>query len=208
MFSYILKQLEEAESLLIELGASGSDLNVKIESIQHILSPGTVNTLMEASHAVKLPSEFFSERDIDDLETAIGHALTTLNKYKLDKSFKDLKEHIGQTNHLFEPSMFERIKNFFAVNSEAQSRKMEPSKIILINLLKRQSLSCDRCNSLSIPILDTADRYKCIKCSRQFISAKHYIRHAALDSFKDSWTTQRLIFNYYDECVERITDQA
>ncbi len=208
MFSYILKQLEEAESLLIELGASGSDLNAKIESIQHILSPGTVNALIEASHAVKLPSEFFSERDIDDLEIAIGHALNTLNKYTLDESFKDLKEHIEQTNHLFEPSMFERIKNLFAVDSEAQSRKMEPSKIILINLLKRQSLSCDRCNSLSIPILDTADRYKCIKCSRQFISAKHYIRHATLDSFKDSWTTQRLIFNYYDECVERITNQA
>ena len=36
MFSYILKRLEEAESLLIELGASGSDLDAKIESVQHI----------------------------------------------------------------------------------------------------------------------------------------------------------------------------
>jgi len=202
MFSYILKRLEEADSLLIELGASGSDLKAKVESIQHILNPDTANALIKVSHAVKLSPEFFSESDIEDLEALIGETVSALYEQALEKS------PIEDTLDFSEPSMLERIKNFFAVDPVAQSRKMEPSKVIVINLLKRQSLSCDRCNSLSVPILDTADRYKCIKCERQFISAKHHIRHAVLDSFKDNWAAQRLILKYYSECVERITDQA
>jgi hypothetical protein len=208
MFSYILKRLEEAESLLIELGASGPDLNAKIESIQHILNPETANALTKVSHALKLPPDFFSESDIEDLEVLMGETVSALTKQAFEKSSDELREQLEETLDFCEPSMLERIKNFFAVDPVAQSRKMEPSKIILINLLKRQSLSCDRCNSLSVPILDTADRYKCIKCERQFISAKHHIRHAILDSFKDNWAAQRLILKYYPECVERITDQA
>jgi hypothetical protein len=207
MFFHILKQLEEAESLLLELEASGVDLTAKIESIQHILNPETANALIEVSHAVKLSPEFFSENDIDNLETLIGKTVSILNKQVLEKNSNDLGEYLKKTMPLFESIMFERMKNFFGVDPVAQSRKMEPSKIILINLLKRQSLSCSRCNSLSVPILDTADRYKCIKCERQFISAKHHIRHAILDSFKDNWVAQRLILKYYAECVERITDQ-
>ncbi|SFI22720.1 hypothetical protein SAMN05444507_106360 [Pseudomonas syringae] len=208
MFSYLLKEIEEAESLLLELGASGPDLNAKVESIRHTLNPETINVLINVSHAIKLPPQFFSESDTSYLEISISQVVTDLNKQILDKNIKGLKEHIVQTNHLFEPSMFERMKIFFAVDPVAQSRKMEPSKIILINLLKRQSLSCDRCNSLSVPILDTADRYKCIKCERQFISAEHHIRHAILDSFKDNWAAQRLILKHYDECVDRISNQA
>jgi hypothetical protein len=208
MFSYILKRLEEAESLLIELGASGPDLNAKIESIQHILNPETANALTKVSHAVKLSPEFFSESEIEDLEALIGETLSALTKQAFEKSSDKLREQLEETLAFCEPSVLERIKNFFAVDPVAQSRKMEPSKIILINLLKRQSLSCDKCNSLSVPILDTTDRYKCIKCERQFISAKHHIRNAVLDSFKDNWAAQRLILKYYPECVERITDQA
>lgn len=207
MFFHILKQLEEAESLLLELGASGADLTAKIESIQHILNPEIADAVIKVSHAIKLSPEFFSENDIDNLETLIGRTVSALNKQVFEKNSTEFAEHIKQTMHLIEPSMLERIKYFFAVNPVAQSRKMEPSKVILINLLKRRSLSCDKCNSLSIPILDTADRYKCIKCARQFISAQHFIRNAILDSFKDNWVAQRLILKYYAECVERITDQ-
>ena len=137
----------------------------------------------------------------------MGETVSALTKQAFEKSSDELREQLEETLDFCEPSMLERIKNFFAVDPVAQSRKMEPSKIILINLLKRQSLSCDRCNSLSVPILDTADRYKCIKCERQFISAKHHIRHAVLDNFKDNFSAQRLILKYYAECVERITDQ-
>lgn len=207
MFSYILKRLEEAESLLIELGASGPDLNAKIESIQHILNPATANALTKVSHAVKLSPEFFSESDIEDLEVLMGETVSALTKQAFEKSSDELGEYFRQTIDP-EPIMFQRIKIFFAIDPVAQSRKMEPSKLILINLLKRQSLSCDRCNSLSIPILDTENRYKCTKCARQFISAKHHIRHAVLDCFKNNFAAQRFILKYYDECVERITDQA
>ena len=207
MFSYILKQLEEAESLLLELGASGLDLAAKIESIQGVLNPETADALMKVSHAVQLHPDFFSENDIDNLETLTGQAVTALNKKVFEKSFNDSGEHFKQTMHLFKPSMLQRVKVFFAVDPVVQSRKMEHSKVILINLLKRQSLSCGRCNSLSVPILDTADRYKCIKCGRQFISTKHHIRHAVLESFKDNWAAQRLILKYYSECIDRITDQ-
>lgn len=208
MFSYILKRLEEAESLLIELGASGPDLNAKIESIQYILNPGTANALTKVSHAVKLSPEYFSESDIEDLEALMGETVSSLTKQVFEKSSDELREQLEDTLDFPEPSMPERIKKFFAVDPVAQSRKMEPSKVIVINLLKRQSLSCDRCNSLSIPILDTADRYRCIKCSRQFISAKHYIRNVILDSFKDNWAAQRLILKYYAECVDRVSNQA
>lgn len=208
MFSYILKRLEEAESLLIELGASGPDLNAKIESIQHTLNPETANALTKVSHAVKLSPEFFSESDIEDLEALMGETVSALTKQAFEKSSDELREQFKDTLDFPEPNMLERIKNFFAVDPVAQSRKMEPPKLIVINLLKRQSLSCDRCNSLSIPILDTADRYRCIKCSRQFISAKHDIRHAILESFKDNWAAQRLILKYYSECADRISNQA
>ncbi|MBD8708260.1 hypothetical protein IFT47_16645 [Pseudomonas sp. CFBP 13711] len=207
MFPYILKQLEDAESLLIELGATGSDLSAKIESIKHALDPDTANKLMEASHAVKLSPEFFSESDIDDLEAAIGQASNALNKYVLDKNTKELKEQL-EKNNFPGPNMLERIKKIFVIDPLAQSRKMEPSKLILINLLKRYSLSCDRCNSLSAPILDTADRYRCVKCARQFISAKHHIRQVALDHFKKDFAAQRFILKYYDECIDRVSHQA
>ncbi|MEB0040428.1 hypothetical protein [Pseudomonas sp. MH10] len=208
MFTYIFKRLEEAEWLLIDLGASGSDLNAKIESIQHVLKPETANALIKVGHAINLPPEFFSQTDIEDLEALLGEAVSALKEQAFEKSSEELREQLKDTLDFPEPSMLERIKNFFAVDLVAQSRKMEPSKLILINLLKRQSLSCNKCNNLSVPILDTADHYKCIKCARQFISTRHYIRTVILDSFKDSWTTQRLILKYYDECVERIIDQA
>lgn len=207
MFFHILKQLEEAESLLLELGASGVDLTAKIESIQHILNPETANALTKVSHAVKLPPNFFSESEIEDLEVLMAETISALTKQAFKKSSDELGEYFRQTIDP-EPSMLQRMKIFFAIDPVAQSCKMEPSKLIVINLLKRQSLSCDRCNSLSIPILDTADRYRCIKCSRQFISAKHDIRHAILDSFKDNWAAQRLILKYYSECADRISNQA
>jgi hypothetical protein len=207
MFSYILKRLEEAESLLIELGASGPDLNAKIESIQHILNPETANALTKVSHAVKLSPEFFSESDIEDLEILIGQTVSALIKQAFEKTSEELGEYFKQSTNL-EPSMSQRLKSFFSVDPVAQSHKMEPSKTILIGLLKRYSLSCDRCNSLSTPILDTENRYKCTKCTRQFISAKHHIRHTVLDSFKDNWAAQRLILKYYDECIVRISNQA
>ncbi|EGH27734.1 hypothetical protein PSYJA_01334 [Pseudomonas syringae pv. japonica str. M301072] len=207
MFFHILKQLEEAESLLLELGASGVDLTAKIESIQHILNPETANALTKVSHAVKLPPDFFSESEIEDLEVLMAETVSALTKQAFKKSSDELGEYFRQTIDP-EPSIFQRMKIFFAIDPAAQSRKMEPSKLILINLLKRQSLSCDSCNSLSTPILDTENRYKCTKCARQFISAKHDIRHAVLDCFKNDFAAQRFILKYYDECVKRITDQA
>ena len=86
MFSYILKRLEEAESLLIELGASGSDLDAKIESVQHILNPETANALTKVSHAVKLSPEFFSESEIEDLEALMGETVSALTKQDSKKA--------------------------------------------------------------------------------------------------------------------------
>lgn len=61
MFFHILKQLEEAELLSLELGASGVDLTAKIESIQHILNPEIADAVIKVSHAIKLSPEFFQK---------------------------------------------------------------------------------------------------------------------------------------------------
>ncbi|QFS18894.1 hypothetical protein FHP22_15740 (plasmid) [Acinetobacter indicus] len=41
------------------------------------------------------------------------------------------------------------------------------------NDLNRISLSCKRCNTLSVPVFGTESHYCCLKCGNRFISKKH-----------------------------------
>ena len=42
--------------------------------------------------------------------------------------------------------------------------------------IKRQSLSCNRCNKLSVPVFGTSGNYECLGCGRRFTNKNHHIK--------------------------------
>ena len=66
------------------------------------------------------------------------------------------------------------------------------------SLLLNESLSCAKCDSLSVPIYATANKYRCVKCGRQFSGTSHYI-HQRIDRKHSSYSQK-----YYRMAVEQI----
>lgn len=86
--------------------------------------------------------------------------------------------------------LFSRVSHIplHMIDQEAKDELIESVKA----LLKSESLSCNKCNGLSIPLYDSDNKYKCIKCGRQFSNARHNIR-------------SKVRRKYYDECIDDIT---
>lgn len=95
---------------------------------------------------------------------------------------------------------------------------------ILKPLLLQESLSCNRCNSIAIPIYGTVNKYKCTGCGRQFSNTKHNIESKLLGydmrnaEFNDprgfidmlggpsrTQIKNRNLRKYYDLCVNEIS---
>lgn len=68
----------------------------------------------------------------------------------------------------------------------------------LKNLLVNEALSCAKCNSLSVPIYSTANKYRCVGCGRQFSGSYHHI-HVRIESRYHSESTK-----FYRLAVEKI----
>lgn len=71
--------------------------------------------------------------------------------------------------------MFEKISKFIFGTEESRRENKEKSLNELSSFFEKWSLSCNKCNKLSIPILGTSNRYKCVGCGRQFTGSNHYI---------------------------------
>lgn len=67
--------------------------------------------------------------------------------------------------------LYKAISDFFTeLNGLSESEKKEWERII-----KRESLSCNRCNGLAAPVFGTVNKYECQSCQRRFTNTKHYI---------------------------------
>jgi DNA-directed RNA polymerase subunit RPC12/RpoP len=73
------------------------------------------------------------------------------------------------------------------IDSEAE----EERKKAVIILLKSESLSCNKCNGLSIPLYDSENKYRCIKCGRQFSNTRHNI-------------SSKIRRKTYNECIDEV----
>lgn len=67
-----------------------------------------------------------------------------------------------------------------------------------LRIMKRESLTCDTCNSLSVPVYGSADKYVCIKCGRRFSNRKHDIMK------KLTKVNTPIQERYYDELTEKL----
>lgn len=42
-------------------------------------------------------------------------------------------------------------------------------------IIKREALSCNNCNTLSVPVYGTRNKYECLGCGRRFKNTTHNI---------------------------------
>lgn len=42
--------------------------------------------------------------------------------------------------------------------------------------IKRHSLSCNRCNTLAVPVFGTSGNYECLGCGKRFTNKNHRIQ--------------------------------
>ena len=87
-----------------------------------------------------------------------------------------------------------------AFDPEAQSeQKIESIRAFLV----ASSISCNRCNSLGIPIYGTSNRYRCKSCGRQFPNCEHGLMWR-LHNMATNWTTEEHVKGWYEKAVERV----
>lgn len=71
------------------------------------------------------------------------------------------------------------IGKFFSTVKEGVNlflEKKERERIGLVRgVLVRESVSCAKCDALSAPLSGTKDKYRCVKCGRQFANTTHRI---------------------------------
>ena len=60
---------------------------------------------------------------------------------------------------------------FESVTDSIKEANKESVKEIILS----ESLSCNKCDALAVPIYESDNKYKCTGCSRQFSNSKHYI---------------------------------
>jgi transposase-like protein len=58
------------------------------------------------------------------------------------------------------------------LGGDAESREEERYQEAY-DIIKKNSLSCEKCNGLSPPIHGTNNRYRCVECGRQFVNTNH-----------------------------------
>jgi len=64
----------------------------------------------------------------------------------------------------------------FMVAIEAGNRKdYARQKAVVKEIALEEALSCNRCNSLALPLYSSVNKYKCLKCGRQFSGTSHYL---------------------------------
>ena len=52
-------------------------------------------------------------------------------------------------------------------------------------MLISDSLTCTRCNGLCIPVLETSNKYVCLKCEYRFSNSKHKFYYVTHEKFYD-----------------------
>ena len=55
-------------------------------------------------------------------------------------------------------------------------------------MLISDSLTCTRCNGLCIPVLETSNKYVCLKCEYRFSNSKHKFYYVTHEKFYDPKT--------------------
>lgn len=70
------------------------------------------------------------------------------------------------------------------------------------SFLEAKALTCDRCNSLALPIYGTTNRYRCTKCGRQFVSNSHGLPHC-LRQMQVFYVNEKHTKKWYDEAVQK-----
>lgn len=90
--------------------------------------------------------------------------------------------------------VFESLKNWLNTAAE-KSDQLNVKR--MKDILKSESLSCNKCDGLSIPLYGSIDKYKCTKCGRQFSNSKHNIQTKIARS---SSLTKKI----YDKCANEM----
>jgi DNA-directed RNA polymerase subunit RPC12/RpoP len=59
-----------------------------------------------------------------------------------------------------------------AISSGVDSIR-EANKNRVKQLVLDESVSCNKCNSLAVPLYESENKYRCVGCGRQFSNSKH-----------------------------------
>lgn len=94
----------------------------------------------------------------------------------------------------------------------------EDKKLKIIAKMKKiiisQSLSCNRCHALAVPILETKNRYRCASCGRQFLGPNYNLDFSEFNNI--GWSNLEICANnkgplplkdlesYYEQCIGEI----
>lgn len=91
-----------------------------------------------------------------------------------------------------------------SITKQFDSDAFQEERIELIrSYLKTNAISCNRCNSLGVPIYGTSNHYRCKECGRQFTNSNHGLMRR-LNNMAVNWTTKEQVKKWYDKAVERI----
>ena len=107
--------------------------------------------------------------------------------------------------------MFNKIFTMIFGTPEEIKKKNEAydlaMKIALTGFIERESLSCNKCNSISAPILGTDARYKCTSCGRQFVGARHNINRKIKANLNDNPVSVGTAMAVYQDCLDDISSK-
>ena len=69
--------------------------------------------------------------------------------------------------------------DIFETKEERHAKEIEKMK----KVLEKESLICNKCNSIAYPVWGTKNKYKCTNCSNRFTNSKHNVIGLALEEF-------------------------
>lgn len=105
---------------------------------------------------------------------------------------------------------FSRITDAIAAAGdyvEQHNKSVADSHVDLFaTIIRNHSLSCGKCNSLAVPILDTKNIYKCNNCGRQFTQSRHSIRSSLYRSIMEDYRSkdENYITYIYEKAISKI----
>ncbi|WP_128690948.1 hypothetical protein [Chromohalobacter israelensis] len=68
-----------------------------------------------------------------------------------------------------------------------------------VAIIRDESLTCAKCEALSVPIKGTHNKYRCLECNRQFANTKHDV---------GSMLSRNDCAEFYDKAVSHLKGEA
>jgi hypothetical protein len=96
--------------------------------------------------------------------------------------------------------MFTALTRIIFGTEEQRKIRRHNRCLQMAKIIEAESVSCNKCNILAVPICQTDNKYRCLSCARQFAGARHEITK----KLKASGWTGIAILELYGEAEEAL----